>query len=109
MIIVPNQVFIPLASCVCQGDTVFTLSVNYVLMFALYLAKIYQMAAIILRDVSYKYRLLMRLLYYIRIILRTNCPNPASLIQEPVGCLYANRIFMYFCIKSSIRTQGEVG
>ena len=26
-----------------------------------------------------------------------------------VGSLYANRIFMYFCIKSSIGTQGEVG
>ena len=25
-----------------------------------------------------------------------------------VGSLYANRIFMYFCIKSSIGTQGEV-
>ena len=25
-----------------------------------------------------------------------------------VGSLYANRIFMYFCIKSSITTQGEV-
>ena len=28
---------------------------------------------------------------------------------ENVGSLYANRIFMYFCIKSSIGTQGEVG
>ena len=26
-----------------------------------------------------------------------------------VGSLYANRIFIYFCIKSSIGTQGEVG
>ena len=26
-----------------------------------------------------------------------------------VGSLYANRIFMYFCIKSSIGTHGEVG
>ena len=25
-----------------------------------------------------------------------------------IGSLYANRIFMYFCIKSSIGTQGEV-
>ena len=25
-----------------------------------------------------------------------------------VGSLYANRIFMYFCIKSSIGAQGEV-
>ena len=25
------------------------------------------------------------------------------------GSLYANRIFMHFCIKSSIGTQGEVG
>ena len=25
-----------------------------------------------------------------------------------VGSLYANRMFMYFCIKSSIETQGEV-
>ena len=27
---------------------------------------------------------------------------------DRVGSLYANRIFMYFCIKSSIGTQGEV-
>ena len=26
-----------------------------------------------------------------------------------VGSLYANRFFLYFCIKSSIGTQGEVG
>ena len=25
-----------------------------------------------------------------------------------VGSLYANRIFMYFCIKNNIGTQGEV-
>ena len=30
------------------------------------------------------------------------------LCTDCVGSLYANRIFVYFCIKSSVGTQGEV-
>ena len=33
---------------------------------------------------------------------------PREVLKTEAVGLYANRIFMYFCIKSSIGTQGEV-
>ena len=35
--------------------------------------------------------------------------SPADQAHSLNNSVYANRIFMYFCIKSSIGTQGEVG
>ena len=42
---------------------------------------------------------------YLRVVKR----NKTMALCLYVGSLYANRIFMYFCIKSSIGTQAEAG
>ena len=50
---------------------------------------------------------------FVRLALVWFCLSPLPLgVWEGlwfVGSLYTNRIFMYFCTKSSIGTQGEVG